>query len=60
MNPEFMTIESQSLIVNPQNMGFSELGIKPISFGHKAHELVNEITWMYGSRDVTKRDTNNS
>jgi NADH dehydrogenase (ubiquinone) 1 alpha subcomplex subunit 9 len=60
MNPEFLTIEAQNLVVNGQNKGFKELGITPVSFGHKSHELVNEITWMYGSRDVTKRDTMNS
>ena len=40
LNPEFMTIESQELICNPQNKGFADLHIKPISFGAKAHELV--------------------
>lgn len=60
LNPEFMTLESQNLIVNPDNKGFADLGIKPVSFGHKAHELINEITWMYGARDVTKRDTANA
>jgi hypothetical protein len=60
MNPEFLTIEAQNLVVNQQNKGFKDLGITPVSFGHKSHELVNEITWMYGSRDVTKRDTMNS
>jgi hypothetical protein len=40
LNPEFMTIEAQELICNPQNKGFADLHIKPISFGAKAHELV--------------------
>jgi len=60
LTPEFMTIESQELLANPDNKGFDDLGIKPISFGHKAHEYVNEIIWMYGSRDVSKRDTMNA
>lgn len=60
LNPEFMTIESQELIVNEANKGFKDLGIKPISFGHKAHEVINEIIWMYGARDVSKRDTMNA
>jgi len=60
LNPEFMTIESQELLVNPDNKGFADLNIKPISFGHKAHELIQEITWMYGARDVSKRDTANA
>lgn len=60
MNPEMLSIEAQNLVVNPANKGFADLGVKPVSFGHKAHEMVNEITWMYGSRDVSKRDTANS
>ena len=60
MNPEFLTIEAQNLVVNGQHKGFEDLGITPVSFGHKAHEMVNEITWMYGARDVSKRDTMNS
>jgi len=55
-----MTVESQDLICNPANKGFADLGIKPISFGHKAHQVVEEITWMYGARDVTKRDSANA
>lgn len=31
--PEFMTVESQDLIVNPENKGFADLKIKPVSFG---------------------------
>ena len=55
-----MTAEAQDLVCNPDNMGFADLGIKPISFGHKAHQVVEEITWMYGARDVTKRETANA
>ena len=55
-----MTIESQTLKANPDNKGFSDLNITPISFGHKAHELVQEITWLYNSHDVTKRDSANN
>lgn len=60
LTPEFMTLESQNLVVNPENKGFKELGIKPISFGHKAHELIQEVTWMYNARDVSKRDSANA
>ena len=60
LTPEFLTLESQDLVVSPDNKGFADLGIKPISFGHKVHELVSEITWLYGSRDVTKRETANA
>jgi hypothetical protein len=55
-----MTVESQDLLVNPANKGYSDLGIKPISYGHKAHQVVEEITWIYGARDVTKRETANA
>ena len=60
LNPEFMTIESQGLVCNPANKGFEDLNVKPISFGHKAHELCQEITWMYNSHDETKRDSANA
>jgi len=60
LNPEFMTIESQDLVCNPQNKGFADLHIKPISFGVKAHELVNEVYWLYNSHDVTKRESANN
>jgi NADH dehydrogenase (ubiquinone) 1 alpha subcomplex subunit 9 len=60
LNPEFMTIESQDLICNPQNKSFADLHIKPVSFGVKAHELVNEIYWLYNSHDVTKRESANN
>jgi hypothetical protein len=59
LNPEFMTIESQELICNPQNKGFADLHIKPISFGSKAHELVQEVYWLYNTHDVTKRESAN-
>ena len=58
--PEFMTIEAQQLVVNPENKGFEDLNITPISFGHKVHELVNEIYWLYNSHEESKRDTANS
>ena len=54
--PEFLTVESQDLVTNPNFKGFDDLGIKPISFGHKAHELVQEIYWLYNSRDESKRE----
>jgi hypothetical protein len=54
-----MTIESQELLVNPDNLGFKDLHIKPISFGAKAHELVNDVYWLYNAHTVTKRDSAN-
>lgn len=60
LNPEFMTLESQNLVVNPENKGFEDLHIKPISFGAKAHELVNEVYWLYNSHEVTKREGANN
>lgn len=58
--PEFMTVESQDLVVNPENKGFADLHIKPISFGAKAHELVNDIYWLYNAHEVTKREGANN
>ena len=58
--PEFMTIEAQELKVNPQNKGYADLNVKPISFGHKSHEIIQEITWMYNTHEVTKRDAANA
>ena len=60
MYPEFMTVEAQNLIVNPANKGFADLHIKPISFGSKSHEYVNEIYWLYNSYESTKRESANS
>ena len=59
LTPEFLTIESQDLCVNPDNAGFEQLHIKPISFGAKAHELVNDVYWLYNSHTVTKRESAN-
>ena len=60
LTPEFMTMEAQELVVAPNSKGYADLNIKPISFGHKAHELVQEIVWMYNSHDETKRDAGNA
>jgi hypothetical protein len=49
LTPEFMTTEAQDLIVNPNNKGFEDLHIKPISFGRKVGEYVQDITWMYNT-----------
>jgi len=46
--------------VSPNSKGYKDLGIKPVSFGHKAHELVQEITWLYNGHEVTKRDNANA
>ena len=55
-----MTIESQNLIVQPGSKGFEDLHIKPISFGAKAHELVNDVYWLYNAHSSTKRETANN
>ena len=54
-----MTIESTDLIVNPENKGFDDLYIKPVAFGTKAHELVNDIYWLYNAHSGTKREMAN-
>ena len=55
-----MTTEAQDLIVNPQNKGFADLFIKPVSFGQKVPEYVNDIYWLYNSHEVTKQSSANS
>lgn len=60
MFPEMITLENQDLIVNPHNKGFADLHIKPVSFGAKAHELVQEIYWLYNAHDETKRESANN
>ena len=60
LTPEFMTVEAQDLVCDPENLGFKDLGIMPVSFGHKAHHLVSDVNWMYNSRDQNKRDTANA
>jgi NADH dehydrogenase (ubiquinone) 1 alpha subcomplex subunit 9 len=58
--PEFMTVEGQDLICNPANKGFEDLHIKPISFGQKVQEYVNDVYWLYNSQEVTKREGANN
>jgi hypothetical protein len=41
------------------NKGFADLLIKPVSFGQKAHEYVNEIYWLYNSNEGSKREMAN-
>ena len=60
LNPEFMTCEAQDLIVNPQNKGFADLHIKPVSFGQKVPELISDVYWMYNAQTYTKKDNANS
>lgn len=55
-----MTIESTDLIVNPENKGFEDLYIKPVAFGSKAHECVNDIYWLYNAQTGTKREMANN
>ena len=57
LTPEFMTAEAQNLIVNPQAKGFADLCIKPVSFGQKVQEYVNDIYWLYNAQDVTKQQS---
>ena len=55
-----MTLEAQDLICNPQNKGFADLFIKPVSFGQKVPEYVNDIYWMYNAHEVTKKESANN
>ena len=58
--PEFVTLESQELLADPNNKSFADLHIKPVSFGAKAHEYVNEVYWLYNTHDVTRRESANN
>ena len=58
--PEFMTTEAQDLIVNPLNKGFADLHIKPVSFGQKVPEYVNDIYWAYNAHEITKKESANN
>ena len=60
LNPEFMTVEAQDLVCNPANKGFEDLHIKPISFGKKVPEYVQDIYWAYNAHEVTKREGANN
>jgi hypothetical protein len=55
-----MTTEAQDLVCHPKNKGFEDLHIKPISFGHKVHEYVNDVYWLYNSQSTTKRESANA
>ena len=55
-----MTVEAQDLVVNPNNKGFEDLYIKPVSFGHRSHDYVQDVYWMYNSQENTKREGANS
>ncbi len=55
-----MTIEAQDLLVNPNNKGFADLNIMPVSFGKKVTEYVQDVYWLYNAQDVTKREGANN
>ncbi len=55
--PEFMTAEAHDLVVNPQAKGFADLYIKPVAFGQKIQEYINDIYWLYNSQEVTKQQS---
>lgn len=55
-----MTIEATDLVVNPENKGFEDLYIKPVAFGTKAHELVNDVYWLYNAHSGSKREMANN
>ena len=55
--PEFMTAEAQDLVVSPHAKTFADLYIKPVSFGQKVQEYVNDIYWLYNAQDVTKQQS---
>jgi len=58
--PEIMTQEAQHLVVKPGSKGFDDLHIKPISFGTKVHEMVDDVYWLYNSHEVNRREGANN
>jgi len=52
-----MTAEAQDLVVSPHAKTFADLYIKPVSFGQKVQEYVNDIYWLYNAQDVTKQQS---
>jgi len=57
---ENMANEAQELKVTPGNLGFKDLNVTPVSFGHKSKEYVQEITWLWNAHSTTKRDNANN
>jgi len=60
LKPEYMTNEAVDVVTNPDNLGFEDLGVKPIAFGQKAHEYVQDLYWQYNAHHETNRDANNA
>ena len=57
--PEFMTQEATDMLCDPKNKSFADLAIKPVSFGHRCHEYVQEIYWLHNTHIMTKRELMN-
>lgn len=49
MYPEFLIGESVDVTVAPDAKTFEDLYIKPVAFGQKAKEYVNELYWYYNT-----------
>lgn len=58
--PEMILEDTVDIVCNPNNKGFEDLFIKPISFGSKVQEYVQDIMWFNNSNDTTKRDSANA
>lgn len=56
MYPEFLIGEHVDVTVNPDAKGFKDLYIKPVSFGHKAKEYVNDVYWSYNYHQENTSD----
>lgn len=55
LKPDIMMNEFFESKVNPANKGFEDLHIKPVSFGQKAQEHINELYWQNNNYDETAR-----
>lgn len=56
LKPEWVVQEAMNVTCDPENLGFADLSVTPVSFGHKAHEYVSDIYWAYNSHYETNRD----
>lgn len=60
MYPHFLIEEACNAVVRKDAKGFKDLHIKPVSFGQKVVNLVENVAWEWNSHDETRRETANS
>lgn len=58
--PEMLLGESIDVTTSPDNLSFEDLYIKPVSFGHKSHEFVQEVSALWNDHTETKQNEANA